>query len=248
MSSDVIFNNHDIINIFITLSTNKTVASILCVNKATSKLSSYYKNNVFKYAIARELKYVYNCFDRYLRFKIGDRAYTEEGLNYKITKIDKNECEMIQVDTLGNDLGFDSIKIGKYLSFDSWTTTHGESVRSGILLYENGPKILDTKSIYLKYKTLKVNTNPELNMLVRVSINNDKNRDGSINFEGSRTSLTTDYIITRINENQMVLKDINNIHVKHSHVGDVLVADKINNRWIVANHNHRIIYDYYDQY
>lgn len=237
MFAIMVFTNADIINEILTWCDNKTTVSILCVGKVTSTLAHLYKDNIFKYAITRELKYVYNnTTAKYIKYKIGDRVYTDEGLNYKITYAHDKIYKMNQVDTLGNDLGLESQMVNV------------DMIKTGILLGENGPKITNVNSIYLKHKIFKIGDIPEINMLVRVKVNNDLNRDGSTNFGGYKATISTDYMIIDIGRDGTRIRLQNINAITYVYVDSLLIADKVNNRWVVTNHNHRIIYDYIDQY
>ena len=116
---------------------------------------------------------------------------------------------------------------------------------AGILLMDNGPKITDLNSIYLKYKTVpsnEINPQLEINMLVLVDIYEmylDYYREYAIK-EFSSNKMTLQYV------GKMPLLDMNATREDlNDEVLDIITATKKNHEWIIdptnTYHKYKII-------
>lgn len=242
------------------INNDKNIVSLLCVNTITASLSDKYKEIIFKYAIEREIDYIYHIDYLYYykdnserQMEKNDRVYTTEGLNYKIIRFGSFTCDMIEVDPLGNDLGKKIVKIGKYPNEHTWKTRGLKNcfeIKSGILLFEGGPLIQNKNSIYLKYKLFRSDVKPEIGMLVTVRKYNDYNTNFTLHHNETRKMYNVNYIITDISEKIMTLSYISDKckKCKNLTVELLLTANFIDNTWCISNKNHYITYDFYDTY
>jgi hypothetical protein len=130
--------------------------------------------------------YYKNLVDDY---KVGDRVIYD-NMNYAVVETDGSKSiELSKVNMLGEPLGTgDTIKVvlanngmnGKWKKWFWVNEDYNPSTNSipystaerGILLFDNGPRIDSTDSIYLKYKTLpptmQARADPEVDMMVSV--------------------------------------------------------------------------------
>jgi hypothetical protein len=216
---------------------NPTLSSLLTVNKQNSTLASGYKDKIFLAGIERELRHVPKFFPKF-DLKIGDRVIVANR-NFMVTFVneDNTEATIDHVDTLGNIIEDDFIKIykntpkpWKQSTGYEWLTgkDYGTPVSPGILLRDLGPYITDLNSPYLKYDTYPSDTPrdqriPKLNMLVSVV----KNHNG-------RGTYNIYYVITKLSKDHMTLE--------HVFGGDNVVntleakkSKKFKNTWKIVN-------------
>lgn len=204
----------DILNEIFKYIDNKTLTSFLLVNHYINQFISHYKDNIFEYALERELNYTNNI-------KIGARM-TDRKHNYKLIKIGKNDMNVTRVDLLGHQLNEKvySVNIsyhkstGKFISYLS-----GNELNLGIIVCKNGPKIKNINDPMLKYKIID-------NAKVGSSVLMIKKQYKYFNYY--------ECIVKEINDDTMKLGYLNDVR------DCILTAHYINGKWVCDIKNIKI--------
>lgn len=136
--------NADLINEIFIYADNKSLTSFLLVNHHTYQFSSFYKEQMFKQAMEREL--------RHNHFKIGARI-TDCKHNYIITNLNKHNGTAVRVDLLGNKINDKFYSFTRMHSKENFTwRMSGRDVGTGIILCKYGPSIENINDKMLKYR------------------------------------------------------------------------------------------------
>lgn len=195
--------NYDIIREILIYLDNKTLTSLLLIIKHTCQLLPLYQDNIFKYALQRELD------KTKMNFSIGTRI-SDGKHNYKITSIKNNNATVVRVDLLGyivnNKFYCLSARHNKTSKKYVWYMGKSE-ITNDIVLCKNGPIIKSVDSKYLKYQS------DEAKIGVTALIKYEQ-------YKG--LVFHNECVIKEINDNKMILDCQNHI----------LIATYIDNKWI----------------
>ncbi len=175
----------------ITKNTNKLSSNYKdkIFSQAINRELKYTNVNIIKYSKlnpgGQSFEYVYD-------FKIGDRVIVLEYNTYRkfhyrkliryknflITHIKNQKGLMRHVNILGNYLDDEIVKIfiggGAYCKRWMIKDNHYSEIIPGLLLFDNGPKIDDINSPYLKYivSPINIKSQPVINITVTVTFSN----------------------------------------------------------------------------
>ena len=253
--TNILEDNTDMLKEILSHLDNKSVCSMLLINKYTNALRNNYKDNIIKYAVQRELNHVNQkeiVYDKYhvVDFGTGDRIIITLNENNIVTK--KNFivwnregmiAELKHVDMFGNIL--DNITYQIKLMYCQnkkgydWKSTNMivfplHIITPGILLCDNGPKIINIHSRYLKYKTtIQNDANPEINMIVEIKYVYTNER-----------IIIMEYVITKLND-IMTLEYLygnteNIIYILYAQKIDILQPNNNINNWKIIKDNYYI--------
>jgi hypothetical protein len=240
----------DMINEILNYCDQKSIASLLSINKFSYSLANKHPEIKKRKLLSNELKKTDINIRKYytseiLNLKIGDRV-TDRIKNYRVFDIKKRIGVLEVIDLYGNSLdeyvNTKVYNIKKYKINDNnnsfWSTTYYDEFKNtaiinkllpGIIKHEYGPLINNLDSYYLTYHTQPQYifftsdslVEPILNMLVTISYK----------------WYIYEYYINKYTADKIELKIIN----ENKELSTILLADKINNKWVIHDKKYKIV-------
>lgn len=210
--------NFDLIKEIFKQLDNESLTSILLINRHLCQFSALYRDNIFKYALQRELYYNERYPERSLKMRMRLNGGQH---NYKVITINGDKAECIRVDLLGHRLNEDNYYLtyrpnNNYQDQFPWYHDH-QKLWKGIILFDGGPIITKFDSQYLKY--LVESKIPKIGTYVLL---------GYIKY------YFIEYVVQEININTMILK--------HAKSYNCLYCEKITEKWkIIDGSSYEII-------